>query len=170
MTVLFFYLYYLYCLSIFQRTNVASAAPAFFAKADAKIRTFSDNLQTFLKVFCFYFLNHLLFSRMSIIRLCLSSKAGAKVDNLSITSKYIGLFFYSFLKLFCNSLIDNDVIEYIFSDRHILIWNTYTLLYSALKCKFYFPIPNRNSIYIQDSTIHFSILRVSALKFIPILK
>ena len=59
---------------------------------------------------------------MSIIRLCLSSKAGAKVDNLSITSKYIGLFFYSFLKLFCNSLIDNDVIEYIFSDRHILIW------------------------------------------------
>ncbi len=88
---------------------------------------------------------------MSIIRLCLSSKAGAKVDNLSITSKYIGLFFYSFLKLFCNSLIDNDVIEYIFSDRHILIWNTYTLLYSALKCKFYFPIPNRNSIYIQDS-------------------
>ena len=107
---------------------------------------------------------------MSIIRLCLSSKAAAKVDNLSITSKYIGLFFYSFLKLFCNSLIDNDVIEYIFSDRHILIWNTYTLLYSALKCKFYFPIPNRNSIYIQDSTIHFSILRVSALKFIPILK
>ena len=35
---------------------------------------------------------------MSTIRLCLSSKAGAKVDNLSITSKYIGLFFYSFLK------------------------------------------------------------------------
>ncbi|WP_270541940.1 hypothetical protein, partial [Bacteroides zhangwenhongii] len=48
---------YLYCLSIFQRTNVTSAAPAFFAKADAKIRTFSDNLQTFSKVFCFYFLN-----------------------------------------------------------------------------------------------------------------
>ncbi|MFP5152214.1 hypothetical protein ACJEE0_20440, partial [Bacteroides finegoldii] len=48
-------LYYLYCLSIFQRTNVASAAPAFFAKADAKIRTFSDNLQTFLKVFLFLF-------------------------------------------------------------------------------------------------------------------
>ena len=93
LTVLFFYLYYLYCLSIFQRTNVASAAPAFFAKADAKIRTFSDNLQTFLKVFCFYFLNPLLFSRMSIIRLCLSSKAGAKVDTLYITSKYIQLFF-----------------------------------------------------------------------------
>jgi len=35
---------------------VASAAPAFFAKADAKIRTFSDNFQTFFKVFCFYFL------------------------------------------------------------------------------------------------------------------
>ena len=170
MTVLFFYLYYLYCLSIFQRTNVASAAPAFFAKADAKIRTFSDNIQTFFEVFWFLFSEPFIISRMSIIRLCLSSKAGAKVDNLSITSKYIGLFFYSFLKLFCNSLIDNDVIEYIFSDRHILIWNTYTLLYSALKCKFYFPIPNRNSIYIQDSTIHFSILRVSALKFIPILK
>ena len=28
----------------------------FFAKADAKIRTFSDNFQTFFKVFCFYFL------------------------------------------------------------------------------------------------------------------
>ncbi|MFQ9911080.1 MAG: hypothetical protein ACLRXS_02750, partial [Bacteroides ovatus] len=50
-----FYLYYLYCLSIFQRTNVASAAPAFFAKADAKIRTFSDNLQTFFEVFLFLF-------------------------------------------------------------------------------------------------------------------
>ena len=50
-----FYLYYLYCLSIFQRTNVASAAPAFFAKADAKIRTFSDNFQTFFKVFLFLF-------------------------------------------------------------------------------------------------------------------
>ncbi|MDC2704979.1 hypothetical protein, partial [Bacteroides ovatus] len=55
LTVLFFYLYYLYCLSIFQRTNVASAAPAFFAKADAKIRTFSDNLQTFFEVFLFLF-------------------------------------------------------------------------------------------------------------------
>ena len=50
-----FYLYYLYCLSIFQRTNVASAAPAFFAKADAKIRTFSDNFQTFSKFFLFLF-------------------------------------------------------------------------------------------------------------------
>ena len=91
-------LYYLYCLSIFQRTNVASAAPAFFAKADAKIRTFSDNLQTFLKVFLFYFLNHLLFSRMSIIRLCLSSKAGAKVENLMTISKYIRLFFQVFFE------------------------------------------------------------------------
>ena len=50
-----FFLYYLYCLSIFQRTNVASAAPAFFAKADAKIRTFSDNFQTFFEVFLFLF-------------------------------------------------------------------------------------------------------------------
>ena len=50
-----FYLYYLYCLSIFQRTNVASAASAFFAKADAKIRTFSDNFQTFFEVFLFLF-------------------------------------------------------------------------------------------------------------------
>lgn len=62
---------------------------AFVLKAGAKIRTFSDNFQTFFKVFCFYFLWPSSYSRMSIIRLCLSSKAGAKVDKLSITSKYI---------------------------------------------------------------------------------
>ncbi|WP_374937800.1 hypothetical protein, partial [Bacteroides caccae] len=59
------------------------------SKAGAKIRTLSDNIQTFFEVFLFLFSEPFIISKMSIIRLCLSSKAGAKVDNLSITSKYI---------------------------------------------------------------------------------
>lgn len=51
---------------------------------------------------------------MSIARLSVSWKAGAKVAHISIQSKYIYHFFACFLKLICNSLIDKDVVEHIF--------------------------------------------------------
>lgn len=51
---------------------------------------------------------------MSIVRLSLSWKAGAKVRGFAIQSKYIWLFSTTFLKLFCNHLIDNDIVEYLF--------------------------------------------------------
>ena len=40
--------------------------------------------------------------RMSIARLTVAWLAGAKVDDISMQSKYIYHFFYSFLKQFCN--------------------------------------------------------------------
>ena len=51
---------------------------------------------------------------MSIARLSVSWKAGAKVAHISIQSKYVDHFFTSFLKLIYNSLIDKDVVEHIF--------------------------------------------------------
>ena len=51
---------------------------------------------------------------MSIVRPSLSWKAGAKVRGFAIQSKYICLFSTTFLKLFCNHLIDNDIVEYLF--------------------------------------------------------
>ncbi len=51
---------------------------------------------------------------MSIARLTVSWKAGAKVAHISIQSKYIYRFFTGFLKQFCNCLIDKDVVEHIF--------------------------------------------------------
>ena len=55
--------------------------------------------------------------RKSISRLSVSWKAGAKVADISIHSKYIYHFFTGFLKLICNSLIDKDVVEHIFERR-----------------------------------------------------
>ena len=54
---------------------------------------------------------------MSISRLSVSWKAGAKVADISIRSKYIYHFFTGFLKQFCNSLIDKDVVEHIFERK-----------------------------------------------------
>ena len=51
---------------------------------------------------------------MSIARLTVSWKAGAKVAHISIQSKYIYRFFTGFLKLFSNCLTDKDVVEHIF--------------------------------------------------------
>jgi len=51
---------------------------------------------------------------MSISRLSVSWKAGAKVADISVRSKYIYHFFTGFLKQFCNSLIDKDVVEHVF--------------------------------------------------------
>ena len=50
MTVLFFYLYYLYCLSIFQRTC------CFRFKSGCKGKGFIFNYQTFSEVFFYFFL------------------------------------------------------------------------------------------------------------------
>ena len=52
--------------------------------------------------------------RMSIARLSVSWKAGAKVVDITIQSKYIYHFFTGFLKQFCNCLIDKDVVEHNF--------------------------------------------------------
>lgn len=51
---------------------------------------------------------------MSIARLTVSWKAGAKVAHITIQSKYIYRFFTGFLKLFSNCLTDKDVVEHIF--------------------------------------------------------
>ena len=51
---------------------------------------------------------------MSIARLSVSWKAGAKVVDITIQSKYIYHFFTGFLKQFCNCLIDKDVVEHNF--------------------------------------------------------
>ena len=51
---------------------------------------------------------------MSISRLTISWKADAKVGHITIQSKYIYHFFTIFLKQFCNSLIDKDVVEHKF--------------------------------------------------------
>ena len=55
--------------------------------------------------------------RMSIARLSVSWKAGAKVVDITIQSKYIYHFFTGFLKQFCNCLIDKDVVEHVFERR-----------------------------------------------------
>ena len=52
MTVLFFYLYYLYCLSIFQRTS------CFRFKSGCKGKGFIFNYQTFSEVFLFFLFTH----------------------------------------------------------------------------------------------------------------
>ena len=52
MTVLFFYLYYLYCLSIFQRTC------CFRFKSGCKGKGFIFNYQTFRKFFSFFLFTH----------------------------------------------------------------------------------------------------------------
>ena len=54
---------------------------------------------------------------MSIARLTVSWKAGAKVAHITIQSKYIYRFFTGFLKLFSNCLIDKDVVEHIFKRK-----------------------------------------------------
>ena len=51
---------------------------------------------------------------MSIARLTVSWKAGAKVAHISIRSKYIKHFFTGFQKLIHKTLIDKDVVEHIF--------------------------------------------------------
>ena len=54
---------------------------------------------------------------MSIARLSVSWKAGAKVAHISIRSKYIKHFFTGFQKLIHKTLIDKDVVEHIFKRR-----------------------------------------------------
>ena len=54
---------------------------------------------------------------MSIARLTVSWKAGAKVAHITIQSKYIKHFFTGFLKLFSNCLTDKDVVEHVFERR-----------------------------------------------------
>ena len=86
----------------------------------------------FSKVFFFFLLDHRILGwnkhkrretcwssvsvsvRMSIARLTVSWKAGAKVAHITIQSKYIKHFFTGFQKLIHKTLIDKDVVEHIF--------------------------------------------------------
>ena len=66
----------------------------FFANRTAKIRTLFIILQNFLEVFfVLFFKRNLAFSLCQFCKAFFSWKAGAKVDTLYITSKYIQLFF-----------------------------------------------------------------------------
>ena len=96
LTVLFFYLYYLYCLSIFQRTC------CFRFKSGCKGKDFIFNHQTFSEVFFVLFFKHnLAFSLCQFCKAFFSWKAGAKVHPFRIQSKYIKLFFLSFFERIC---------------------------------------------------------------------
>ncbi|WP_229129682.1 hypothetical protein, partial [Bacteroides xylanisolvens] len=57
LTVLFFYLYYLYCLSIFQRTC------CFRFKSGCKGKGFIFNYQTFSEVFFFLLISQALYAK-----------------------------------------------------------------------------------------------------------
>ena len=123
-------LYYLYCLCKFFKDRFFLNCFS-FQKADAKVRTFKYIFQIISKVFFLFSFSRRLSLRKgdkrrrknvlstvsvskSISRLSVSWKAGAKVADISIRSKYIYHFFTGFLKQFCNSLINKDVVEHIF--------------------------------------------------------
>ena len=73
---------------------------------------------------------------MSIARLTISWKADAKVADITIQSKYIYHFSIGFLKQFCNSLIDKDVVEHNFKkERGRAQSTTHNLLCARAKGK-----------------------------------
>ena len=103
-----------------------------YRKAGAKVRTLPHNFQMFSEVFFFFLFDCRILGwnkhkrreicwssvsvsvRMSIARLTVSWKAGAKVVDITIQSKYIYHFFTGFQKLIHKTLIDKDVVEHIF--------------------------------------------------------
>ena len=98
LTVLFFNLYYLYCLSIFQRTC------RFRFKSGCKGKRFYFNYQTFSEVFfCFFFLNS--FLRLSCERERIIKKEGLKTVFFAIRTAKIRTFIsiiQTFLEVFCS--------------------------------------------------------------------
>lgn len=72
--------------------------------------------------------------RMSIARLTVAWLAGAKVDDISMQSKYIYHFFYSFLKQFCKWLIDKDVVEHNSERKDERRGRGYIIIYTCAKC------------------------------------
>ena len=109
MTVLFFYLYYLYCLSIFQRTC------CFRFKSGCKGKGFIFNYQTFSEVFLFFSLSTIsLFHYVNSARLSSLGKRVQKYTLLVYNPNILNSFFEVFLKEYAKVLKDNDVVEHIF--------------------------------------------------------
>ncbi len=100
LTVLFFYLYYLYCLSIFQRTC------CFRFKSGCKGKGFIFNYQTFSEVFLFFLFTHFsgslcererMYKRKKTKRFLCESDCKDKNFYL-LSSKLFGSFFVLFFK------------------------------------------------------------------------
>ncbi len=109
LTVLFFYLYYLYCLSIFQRTC------CFRFKSGCKGKGFIFNYQTFSEVFLFFSLSAIsLFHYVNSARLSSLGKRVQKYTLLVYNPNILNSFFEVFLKESAKALKDNDVVEHIF--------------------------------------------------------
>ena len=109
LTVLFFYLYYLYCLSIFQRTC------CFRFKSGCKGKGFIFNYQTFSEVFLFFSLSAIsLFHYVNSARLSSLGKRVQKYALLVYNPNILKSFFEVFLKESAKALKDNDVVEHIF--------------------------------------------------------
>ena len=109
LTVLFFYLYYLYCLSIFQRTC------CFRFKSGCKGKGFIFNYQTFSEVFLFFSLSAIsLFHYVNSARLSSLGKRVQKYALFVYNPNILNSFFEVFLKEYAKVLKDNDVVEHIF--------------------------------------------------------
>ena len=106
---IFFYLYYLYCLSIFQRTC------CFRFKSGCKGKGFIFNYQTFSEVFLFFSLSAIsLFHYVNSARLSSLGKRVQKYTLLVYNPNILNYFFEVFLKESAKTLKDNDVVEHIF--------------------------------------------------------
>ena len=104
-----FYLYYLYCLSIFQRTC------CFRFKSGCKGKGFIFNYQTFSEVFLFFSLSTIsLFHYVNSARLSSLGKRVQKYTLLVYNPNILNSFFEVFLKEYAKVLKDNDVVEHIF--------------------------------------------------------
>ena len=104
-----FYLYYLYCLSIFQRTC------CFRFKSGCKGKGFIFNYQTFSEVFLFFSLSAIsLFHYVNSARLSSLGKRVQKYTLLVYNPNILNYFFEVFLKESAKTLKDNDVVEHIF--------------------------------------------------------
>ena len=104
-----FYLYYLYCLSIFQRTC------CFRFKSGCKGKGFIFNYQTFSEVFLFFSLSAIsLFHYVNSARLSSLGKRVQKYALLVYNPNILNYFFEVFLKESAKALKDNDVVEHIF--------------------------------------------------------
>ena len=79
-------------------TKTINGKPRLFANRTANIRTLFIIIQTFLDLFVLKVKRSYALSLGQFCKAVLSWKAGAKVDTLYITSKYIQLFFWSILK------------------------------------------------------------------------
>ena len=143
-------LYYLYCLCKLFKDRFFLRCFS-FQKADAKVRTLSDIFQIFSEVFLFFFFlvvslcereakekgkkkgSYTVFCQNVKVSLLSFSKADAKVEDLLISAKYIYPFFITFHKLFCNSLINKDVIEHVFLRMRCTVTESSHYIYTCAR-------------------------------------